>query len=185
MELEQLSIKTDDEKNIEKSLEMYDFIELCKDKHLTINDILNLSIGDELDVIIWDRNFEESWIWNKAELNKLYDAQEFFKDQRATLIYKGNMEWTIAFCWGESFDHPIHLNVEHLETYWTWMGIKNDGMIHIENEIIDKDSRIPDGWREKHIHWTNFPKSARAGWRGPIMLWNKLKELPKVYYVEV
>ncbi len=170
--------------NDEKSLEMYDFIEQCKDNHLTINDILDLSAGDKLDVVIWDRNFEEYWIWNKAKSNKPYDPQIFFGPNRWTIIYKGDMEWTIISeaGEGESFDHPVHLNTEHLNTYMIWVGLENDGMVHIEYEIIKEGNKIPKGWIETHIHWKDFPKTTRVGWRGPIMLWKKLEKLAKVYY---
>ncbi len=179
-----------DEKTTEPSLglplEMYDFIEQCKPYHLTIEDVLNLSVGQQLDVVIWDRNFEEYGIWERATSNKICRPEELFQHNRWTIVYKSNMEWTIISegGGGESFDHPVHLNVQHLNTYMTWVGLENDGMVNIDHEIIKKGNRIPKGWTETHIHWKDFPKTTRAGWRGPIMLWEKLAKLPKVYYKE-
>jgi hypothetical protein len=33
------------------------------------------------------------------------------------------------------------------------------------------------------LHWTNFPETTRVGWRGPIMLWKKLENMPDVYNI--
>lgn len=54
-------------------------------------------------------------------------------------------------------------------------------MVHITTEVLNIGEEIPSHWLPKHIHWTEFPDSTRVGWRGPIMMWDKLTDLSKVY----
>jgi hypothetical protein len=166
------------------ALELYDFIEKSKPEHLTIKDVKQLKVGNTIDVVMWDRNFEEYWIWNNGKYGILYDPETFFVANHNKITYLGNMEWNIHFRSGD-VTCPIHLDVSNLETYWRWVEInEKDGMIHITNEILNKGEKIPDAWKPKHIHWTDFPETTRVGWRGSIMLWEKLKTMPKVYFVK-
>ena len=163
---------------------MYEFVNVfSRGKHLTIKDVTQLGIGETLDVVIWDRNFEEYWIWDNAESGKNYDAEEFFKHNRNQITYKGNMEWDIHFSFVETIEHPVHLDTTGVETNWTWVAIGTDGKIHITKEILNKEEKIPSHWKPKHIHWSEFPEDTRVGWRGPMMLWKDLKDAPRVYYV--
>ncbi|AYV75426.1 MAG: hypothetical protein Terrestrivirus1_300 [Terrestrivirus sp.] len=149
---------------------MYNFIDNCKNEHLTIRDVKLMSVGDVIDVVIWDKNFEEYWIWEHAEEKTYYDPCVFFKSNRCKLTYKGDMQWDIYFDFGDTFTHPVHLDVSSLQTDWTWY------------PIDELDGKIHSDWTTKHIHWTEFPDTTRVGWRGPIMLWDKLKDLPQIYY---
>lgn len=71
---------------------MYQFIKNCSSYSLTVGDIKKLNVGDSLDVIIWDPNFEENHIWDNCESNKGYDAKEFFQDSHCKLTVKSNLE---------------------------------------------------------------------------------------------
>ena len=136
-----------------------------------------MSIGDTIDVVIWDRNFEENWIWNKAENMKLYDPEVFFKSNRHKLTYKGDMIWDITFPFGKTITHPIHIDISNIQTDWKWCVIDGtDGEIHITHKV---DGTAVD--KPIHINWSDFPENTRVGWRGPIMLWSELKKLPQVY----
>ncbi len=162
---------------------MYHFIENSKNKHLTIADVKKMLPEDQIDVVIWDRNFEEYWIWNNAENEKPYEPQIFFKSNHHKITYKGDMKWDIHFNFGETIEHPIHLDVSELNTYWIWCAIDGtDGKIHITNEIVKNGEKIPPHWKPKHIHWTEFSDNTRVGWRGPMMLWDELNNLSSVYY---
>ena len=168
------------------ALEMRDFIEQCKSLHLTIADVKNMKVGDQIEVVLWDGNFEEYWIWDNAKNEEAYDPKEFFKKNRNRFTYTGDMKWIMKD--PENDVHPIHLHLSDFikETNWTWSAIEDDGFIHITSErIIDGEKipkeKIPSEWKAKHIYWTEFPDSTRVGWRGPVMLWDKLSDLPQVY----
>lgn len=155
--------------NITNKIEMYDFINnYTRPYHLTLGDIKQLKVGDELDVVIWDRNFEEYWIWKDAESEKLYNPEYFFKSNRHKLKLTENMTWNIKFPFGETYNHSIHLDVSELSDYWIWMPLSSNGNIVLDN--ITKN-------------WTEFHNNTRIGWRGAIMLWDKLKEMSSVYHV--
>ncbi len=156
--------------------EMYQYIESKRPQHLTIADVKGLNPGDQLDVVIWDRNFEEYWIWSSpqeegAKNERAYDAQEFFKKNHHRLVYRGDMKWDIHFQFGEVFEHPVHVDTSKLETNWSWCAIADDGCIHITNEMVYVGEEIPGHWKPKHMHWKEFADETRVGWRGPIMLW--------------
>jgi hypothetical protein len=156
-------------------MEMYKFIKESSSEHLTIADVKKLKPGDKLDVVIWDRNFEEHWIWDEAESEKLYNAEKFFKYNRANITYLGHMRWELHLNYGD-FKHPIHLDISNLETKRTWVTIdEKDGCVHLTNEIV-KQGCVPT-----HLHWSEFHETTRVGWRGPIMLWDKLKDMSQVY----
>lgn len=154
-------------------MEMYEFIESTKDKHLTISDIEKLKKGDKLKVVMWDRNFEEYWIWGHAYPNKKYPALKFFKRNIATLTYVGNYQWDIHFEFGQIVRHPIHIDVSCCDTQWKWVPVK-EGTIYITNETLENNI---------DMHWNDFPKDTRVGWRGPMILTDHLKS-KKVFYAE-
>lgn len=164
-----------------KPLEMYDFIKQTIPQHLTIADVKKLKVGDTIDVVIWDRNFEESWIWDNATPQQPYRPEIFFQENHQKITYLGNMSWLIRFNWGEDIEHPIHLDVSALQTYWKWCPLE-DGYINIVEEIIKEGETLPSHWCPTHKHWTEFPETTRVGWRGPIMLWKYMAQLPAVYY---
>lgn len=153
------------------------FIKSCKSAHLTLGDVKKLNVGDQLDVVIWDRNFEDYWIYGQAEKGRNYNPQDFFKYNHCKIIYQGNMEWDIDFSFAV-YRHCIELDTSSLNIRWGWMPI--------ENGNIETDEWIPSGnetidSKDKDLHWTTFPDTTRVGWRGPIMLWDKLKNMSQVY----
>jgi hypothetical protein len=44
-------------------MEMYKWIKNYEPKHVTIKDLKEWKVGETKDVIIFDRNFEEYFIW--------------------------------------------------------------------------------------------------------------------------
>ena len=154
------------------SREMYDFIEKSKRKHLTLKDVKRMKVGDKIDVVIWDRNFEEGWIWNEAIKNKPYTPKYFFRRNRHQLTYLGDMKWNIKYPFGETICHNIELDVSELGTNWKWSPIFKE-YITLKNDFVN--GRIKKLDKPIKKHWSEFPDSTRVGWRGPIMLWEKLE----------
>ncbi len=164
--------------------ELYSFIRGCSHLHLTKADVEKLQPGDRLDVVIWDRNFEEYWIWQQP-VHTPYPPEIFFAANRNSLIYRGDYEWDIEFNHGETIRHPIHVSLAGLNTSWTWSPLDNDKMIHVTNYVKTKGQKgPPEGWGPIHKHISEFSPSTRMGWRGPIMLWSRLVDLGEVFYHE-
>lgn len=61
---------------------MNDFIEYTKSAHLKIEELEKLSPGDKLDVVCWDRNYDEYWVFYEAIPGKEYDPVIFFEKNR-------------------------------------------------------------------------------------------------------
>lgn len=159
---------------------MYKFIENCKDKHITLGKLEELNIGDTLDVVIWDRNFAEYWIWENAKENVNYNPKDFFVSNHHSIKYLGDYKWDINFNNCETFTHPIHLDVSSMDTNWKWWPLENNE-IKIFHEILNISKELPPNKKVPQKHITEFDKNTRIGWRGPIMLWSELDNLSDVY----
>jgi len=181
-------------------VELYQFVnKTTRPFHLTLHDILELKKEETLDVVIWDRNFEENWIWDHATLNEPYDPRVFFAENRCTLTFHGTepslqqcgcgefhkmyMSWGITFPFGKTYVHTLHVDTTKLDTNWHWVPLDaQDGMLHIDSYVVKTGEKNPEGWDRIDMRWQDLPKSTRVGWRGPIMRWRDLKGLPKVYW---
>lgn len=161
-------------------METHDFIENCSSEHLTLADVLKLKKGDCLDVVIWDRNYEEYWMWNHAVPMQPYRPFEFYRANRHKLHYLGDYKWNIEFPFGETHPHPIHLWTGDLQTKYVWFALENN-YIDTTAEMYPSFS-IPSDWEPVLKHVSEFSPSTRVGWRGPIMLWKKLEKMSDVFY---
>lgn len=163
--------------------EMHQFIENSRPYHLTLGDVKKFPIGYKFEVVNWDRNYEEYWIWDNAIPLAEYDPEIFFKENKLTLTYKGNMRWVRKDSNGETYDEEtIEIDVSNLQTYWKWVPLSEDGYVDITTEELREGQKIPKEWKPKHIHWSRLPNNTRVGIRGPMMYWDYLKDLPLVYY---
>ena len=161
-------------------MELYKWINHYKEKLLTINTIKNWNINEIKDVVIFDRNFEEYFIWENTRKNENYTAEYFFQGNRCRIKYNGNLTWDIEFDVG-TITHPVELDVTDLGTGWAWMPLNGEYMTI--NTVV-KDWKITDlPQNEQHnIHFTKFNDNTRIGWRGPIMLWSDVKNAQDVYW---
>ena len=160
----------------------YDFIKNNKTNYLTLEDISKYNEGDVLDVVIWDCNWEEYDWWENIKPGK-YTPEDFFQGNKHRIIIGApdKLSWTIDFNFGKQIE-PFHFNVEEyskqnkMGTYRGWVELSDDGYIDIDSEIVKTGKKIPKSWKAWHEHHSKFPKTTYVGWRGPIMLWDKLKE---------
>ena len=156
----------------------YDFIKNNKNNYLTLEDISKYKEGDII-VVIWDSNWEEYDWWENIKPGK-YTPEDFFQSNRCkiTINSPDKLQWNIDI-FGK---HPFHFNVEdyskqnNMGTYRSWVELSDDGYIDIDCELLKTGKKIPKGWKAWYEHHSKFPKTTCIGWRGPIMLWNKLKE---------
>lgn len=162
------------------SLEVDDFIENTRPHQLTLGDVVALRVGQQFEVVIWDRNFEEYWMWESAVPGQRYDPQTFFAANRWTVTYRGDLNWTLEQNATGEVNDSIHINTASLNTSWNWSPLK-DGYVNISNEEVSSGFSLA-GLSPKNIHWTRFPDQTRVGWRGPMMRWEKLATMPNVYY---
>jgi hypothetical protein len=166
--------------NIYMSLNMHQFIDYTINDHLTIADIKNMKIGEELDVVIWNENFEENGIINNMEQYLEYEPWEFFKWNHHKIIYRGNMIWIIKFQNGNSLRCPVYLGIWNIDLPLRWYPIR-DKCINLEYHITPEGITKKKEVIPRYINYTRLIGTTRAGWKGPIMLWDKLKKYPLVY----
>ena len=137
---------------------------------LTIQDIINLKQNGKLEILVLDRN-----VWdialnektNKPNVN--YDPETFFRFNRGTYTHNDSMKGTMVFHWeDENFvDNCFEFDLEYMEKNW----------YPLKNGMLPKE--LYNGW-EKDKHWTDFLITTKVGYRGPMILWDKLKEMPKI-----
>lgn len=152
-------------------MEVYQFIDHCKSEHMTLNDLQKMKAGDVIDVVIWDFNFEEGFIWSSSVEMQYYEPTEFFKDNHHKIKYLGNMTWEIHFCCGTTITREVEIERP------------NEGFVTTQmdnTEIYDSGGYTSNGWVEQQK--LNCQPNDRVGWSGPIMLWERLNGKPKVYW---
>jgi hypothetical protein len=149
-------------------MDVYAFVDDCISEHLTLGDVKDLATGDQLDVVVWDRNYDDGWIYSTSEKGKPYTPEEFFATIRRTLtIVDHHMAWSIEFPTG-SVQHHIEVCIDDEGNKWR--------PIQCDGNVMDADAEEDNG------RWTDLPDKTRVGWRGPMMLWNKLAGKPNVTY---
>jgi hypothetical protein len=155
--------------------EVYDWIRDHRLYHLCIDDLETLKPGDVLDVVIFDRNFEEYGMWDEIPANTPFEPKQFFRFNHHQIEWLGDGRWNLKLQWGD-FEHPLHYNVESLATNWTWLGPDENGMIDVRQEIINGDEEIPLTRKAFSLSITDFHPRTRVGWRGPVMMWKHVQE---------
>jgi len=158
------------------SHEMYDWIKKTKPYHLILGEVLKLEIGDIVEVAMFDSNFEEYDIWNNIKPGEILPAPMFFKHNKSTLIYKGNLVWDIEYDFGETIEHPVHICTEGInsKSYFTK---SENGNIKIKSEAFTNGEK-----KYQIINCKNLSSQTRVGWRGPMIKWEHLSHLPPVYW---
>lgn len=147
-----------------------DFV-LSSNSGLTIADIARLRPGDEIKVLVIDRNMEETAedanSWNTA-----VDAPQFFRNNWAVYTHTEGLKGQILFGWQtQPLDFEFHLEWESRKWYPVTQGCL--------------PARDPQGFSAFEFagpkHFSSFPPSTRVGWRGPMVLWSGLHAWPRVW----
>ena len=140
---------------------------------LKIGDMVNLQKGDKLEFLVLDRN-----VYDKEEEVGDYDPKTFFGYNKATYVHDKDLTGKLTlFC-----DHdPIELNNFEFHIEYkplSWYPLNN-------GKLPKKD---PQGFSTfnyaKPKSWTEFSMDTGIGYRGPILLWSKLDNLPKIRWDE-
>lgn len=163
-------------------MELYQWIKMHRHLHLTLGEATSLSQKEPTEVVILDRNFEETKIWDKIPKKKPISPQEMFEDNQAKITSLGGYRWKIEFDWGETIEESFHVNVSSLNTNWNWVPIE-DGEVVIDHEVLVSGESLPDDdFKEFRHSWKKIHPRTRVGWRGPIIRWSDLEGLSKVYW---
>lgn len=142
-------------------------------KHwLTIDKYLKLN--KRTKVIMLDRNFADI-AFDANQRGKAYIPTQFFRKNVAYLTPRSDGQNILACkletSWGVS--ESIEFHIEYQKGFW----------YPLENGYLPKkDTQGIFKLFSAKKHWTDFPTSTHIGWRGPVITWEDLKKLPKLYH---
>lgn len=161
-------------KSLGNAQEVYEYIfKTMRPQHMTLKDLKRLKIGQSIDVVLWDRNWND-WLFTRGAFGQGHikpnvptDVRKFFKKNRHQIVYKGGNKWEIRYPFGKSIVHPVEVNL-CVKGKETWGPVENGKTCKCQG----KPRKI-----------NGLPDSTRIGWRGPMALWSSLKA-GKVYWDE-
>ena len=118
-----------------------------------------------------DRNLFYSGIY-KDRINKIIKAENFFSDGYIIKYKRTNGligEWKFL-----NFDDNYSLREFDLDFGRFWYPLVNNKVPKFDDDWFS----VPEKFAGKH--YNEFPLNTRIGWRGPCMLLEDLKKLPKI-----
>lgn len=141
---------------------------------ITMKDILNLPPNEPVKLLSLHRNIlDETDIMEDA---KIYKPSTFFKNSYVT-IWRSNdfdLDCKILFPFQEEQNlEPVdfEFDVEWQKNYW----------FPLRNGVYDNDEIDPELNQIKH--WSDFSTNTHVGWRGPMIFWDDIDSLPKIFKV--
>jgi len=158
----------------QEGYELEKWIQQYRKYWLTIKDVEKLKPNKKIKLLVLDRN-----VWdakNKFKKGKLYKPENFFVDNSA-VYFKNNMaslNGKIKHQWQNNDEEPYDFEFEIEYKKNNWYPLTN-GILPAEDEqgflqLLGEDKS-----------WSEFPKSTHIGCRGPMILWDDLKKLKKVW----
>ncbi len=159
----------------DKCFSWEDWEDQIRGEWLTIDDIMKLEPGDELELLALDRN-----VWDIAcsinDEGKKYTAKHFFRNNKVLYTHETDLKGTLILYYN-SDDYPI--DEFEFDIEWEkgeWYPLVN-GMLPKEDP--QGFSKFPDGMT---LDWKRYPVTTHIGYRGPMVKWKRMGDLPKIYY---
>lgn len=140
------------------ALEIFDWFFAVEPEYTKVSDLLGMEIGESKEFLTLDDENINSACVSHVE-DREYPADIFFCNSRLTIKKIGPHEWEIYFWWDDRFEFPTRTLEVHVQTddydFWHVVG---------EAEL-------------EHLDW-------EIGWKGPMIPWEKVIDLPPVYFSE-
>jgi len=150
-----------------------EFEKLVYANAITIETISKLKKGDTLDLLVFDRNVCDIAFDNNEE-GKAVNPQEFFRENKMVYTHDANLKGIMSWPYGI---YNKEFEIEYIED--RWFPLINGCLPPTDpksyNNPQGSTHTVPKPWQE-------FPVTTRVGWRGPMVIFSKLKDLPKVYW---
>ena len=148
---------------------------------LIIADFLDMKEGDKLPVLILDTHVLD--LCDTCNKPGLHEPEVFFSRNRHTIIKKPGFHWLIKWhkSWGLSTEYEeTEIHLYHKEAQ-VWYPVDGKGNVDYptDTDIFRKEA---EKWQGCRIHWSEFPKDAPIGWRGPMIRWTDLDILPLIQW---
>lgn len=150
----------------------YQIKNVSRKYHLTIKDILDLPIGESIKIFCMDRNLFDFCI-NKDRIDKIIKAENFFSD--GYIIKYKRINGLIGKWKFLNIDNNYSLREFDIDLDTFWYPLVYNRVLKTD---FDDIFYIPEKFSGKH--YNEFPLNTRIGWRGPCMLLEDVKKLPKI-----
>ena len=150
----------------------YQIKNVSRKYHLTIKDILDLPIGESIEIFCMDRNLFDFCI-NKDRIDKIIKAENFFSD--GYIIKYKRINGLIGKWKFLNIDNNYSLREFDIDLDTFWYPLVYNRVLKTD---FDDIFCIPEKFSGKH--YNDFPLNTRIGWRGPCMLLEDVKKLPKI-----
>lgn len=159
--------------------------DIVRNEEFTLGNFLEMKVDDVRNFLFLDRNVFDIACENRQDGTE-YPPQVFFDQNVHRLKKTGIFEWEIYWSWDlaqECINRDIHLY--HPEDKF-WFPLDSEGYFNPvdELELLDLDPVRTEFWTQNRVHYTEFPPDTRIGWRGPLIPWEKVINLPPVLYTE-
>lgn len=160
--------------------------EMTYDQSLTIADILNLKPGERIKVLVMDRNVWDIALDEKIR-GKSLRPEDFFKSNWAIYVHEKDLKGKLIF----SFEIDDLMNINEIDlndicqpNYEFDINYKTCSWYPLTDGYLPASdpqgfSQFP--WTEAK-HWREFPTNTKVGWRGNMIMWSKLKDMPNIIY---
>jgi hypothetical protein len=161
-------------KNKTGKFELSKWIHHYENKWLTIQEVQNFPLNQKIKLLILDRNIYDTT--DSFKQGKLYSPTTFFKKNYAWYWKTDdtNLSGKIKYAWQKVNDEPYDFEFHVEYKINNWYPFKNGILPAKDNQgiftLLNKDKHIKD-----------FSGKTHLGYRGPIILWDKIKDLDKVY----
>mgnify|MGYP000858962335 CR=1 FL=1 len=181
-----------------------------KKEWLTIADIEKMKKGDQIKVLLLDRNVMDI-VTENVKCNKIYKPTEFYKKSWVIYTYDKPTEGLMQLYYEINSNEnkkriknnkskknnsilennknnstlennrntPFKIDLEINYKEGSWYPLRN-GYLPAKDE--NWKTNLLDGKKKK---WTTFPKDTPIGFRGPMILWDKLDKLPNIYLLDL
>ena len=167
-----------------KPLELSDWIEHVKDKCLTISDVKDFKEGDTHIFLVMDRNLYDIVENDFNPENIPKNPVEFFKYNLVTYKHYTDLKGLLTFHFEGLFPsdeknnltRPFEFEIEYEQDCWYPC---RDGFL----PTIDFQGIAKFEWLTPKSY-TTFPPNTRVGWRGPMIKYELLNNLPHVFWKE-
>lgn len=153
-----------------KGLHLELWIQKSRSKQLTIQRVLNMKKGQKMKMLCLDRNLYDTT--DSIPPNQLRCPAKFF-DGGYMGVYTHDHDMSGTFKWQfqPKDEPPMPFTFEINYKNENWYPLDEDGTLAMG---LGRMLGIKKSYKK-------FPKTTRVGWRGPMIPWNALKDLPRVY----
>lgn len=157
--------------------------------------------GDQIKVLLLDRNVMDI-VTENVKCNKIYKPTEFYKKSWVIYTYDKPTEGLMQLYYEINSNEnkkriknnknkknnstlennrntPFKIDLEINYKEGSWYPLRN-GYLPAKDE--NWKTNLLDGKKKK---WTTFPKDTPIGFRGPMILWDKLDKLPNIYLLDL